>query len=278
VSASASVVGGFAELQATPLPSLTLAASVRDDSDSQFGEYATWRIAPAWTWAATGTLIKGSVGTGFKTPTLTQLYVSFPSFDFFANPLLKPETSLGYDIGFEQPLGHGLRLGATWFHNAIKNLIEESADFTTWANLGRATTYGVESFASLAVAQQLTLRADYTWLVARDDLTGLELLRRPENKASLSAVWRPRTPLTLSATVLGVGSWIDGNRDFSIERLGAPGYVTVNIAGAYDLGHGVTAFARIDNLFDAHYQEPFGFDKPGIGGFAGLKVDLGGKR
>ena len=45
---------------------------------------------------------QGSVGTGFKPPTLAQLFQSFPAFGFFANPNLKPETSLGYDFGFEQ--------------------------------------------------------------------------------------------------------------------------------------------------------------------------------
>ena len=84
--------------------SLSFAASVRWDHDDTFGGAVTWRIAPTWEIAATGTQLKASVGTGFKAPTLTQLYVSFPQFDFFANPNLKPETSTGFDVGFEQPL------------------------------------------------------------------------------------------------------------------------------------------------------------------------------
>ena len=52
-----------------------------------------------------GTRLKASVGTGFKAPTLADLFQNFPSFGFFANPNLKPETSTGYDAGFEQALG-----------------------------------------------------------------------------------------------------------------------------------------------------------------------------
>jgi vitamin B12 transporter len=125
VSATDTRVGGFAELQSKPLPGLTVAASGRYDSDDRFGDKATWRIAPAYVIAATGTVLKASLGTGFKAPTLTELFVDYPGFDFYANPDLKPETSTGYDGGFEQPLAGGrLRLGATWFHNAIRYLID----------------------------------------------------------------------------------------------------------------------------------------------------------
>ena len=268
-------LGGFAELQSRPLDPLTIAASLRYDSDDRFGDKVTWRVAPTYTVAATGTQLKASYGTGFKAPTLTQLFVSFPAFNFFANPNLKPEESQGYDVGFEQPLAGGrARLGATWFHNAIANLIEDNAAGDSLANIGRATTYGVESFASLAVTRRVALRADYTWTIARDDVARQELLRRPKNKASLTATWRANDRLSLSASALYVGARIDGNRDFSIPRLTASPYATFNLAGSYDLGGGVTLFGRINNLLDRRYQDPAGFDKPGIGAFGGVRVNL----
>jgi vitamin B12 transporter len=52
----------------------------------------------------------------------------------------------------------------------------------------------------------------------------------------------------------------------------AKGYTLVNLAGSYDLGHGLTAFARINNLLDQHYQDPTGFLHPGLGVFAGLRM------
>jgi vitamin B12 transporter len=76
----------------------------------------------------------------------------------------------------------------------------------------------------------------------------------------------------LSATTIHVGPWIDGNRDFSIPRLKAGPYTLVNLAGSYELRSGVQAFARIDNLLDRRYEDPTGFQRPGFGVFAGLKV------
>jgi vitamin B12 transporter len=57
-----------------------------------------------------------------------------------------------------------------------------------------------------------------------------------------------------------------------VTGLTASGYTVVNLAGSYDLGHGLTAFARIDNLLDRRYQDPTGFLRPGIGVFGGLRV------
>ena len=274
INASDRAAAGFAEWQASPLAHLSFAASVRYDSDARFGGKTTWRIAPVYTLPATKTVIRASVGTGFKAPTLNQLFVSYPEFFFFANPNLKAETSIGYDVGVEQPLAHDrFRLGATWFHNAIRNLIDTNASFDSYANVGRATTYGIESFAAVSVSDRLSVRADYTWTVARDDIKQQDLLHRPRHKADLTATWRPNAKLTLSATALYLGTRIDGNRDFSITRLTASAYGTVNLSGSYGLGHGVTLFGRIDNALDRHYQNPTGFDRPGLGAFAGVRFN-----
>ncbi|HEY5290563.1 MAG TPA: TonB-dependent receptor, partial [Caulobacteraceae bacterium] len=282
VSAIETRVGGFAELQARPLVGLGLATSARYDSDDRYGGHATWRIAPAYTISATSTVLKGSVGTGFKSPTLSELFVSFPAFKFFANPNLKPETSFGYDVGFEQPLDGGrVRIGATWFHNAIRGLIEAGPDPSagalaeTYLNIGRATTYGVETFASVRLGRRLALRTDYTWLVARDDITGAELIRRPKNKASLATDWQATGRLRFAASLVYVGAWRDFDRAGDALVTASP-YATVNLSGDYDLGHGVALFARVDNLLDRRYQSPVGFDKPGIGAYGGIRMSLGG--
>lgn len=275
ISAENSNVAGFAELQSQIVHDLFAAASVRWDEDERFGGIATWRIAPAYIVPVIGTKLKASYGTGFKAPSLTQLFVSFPAFNFFANPNLQPEESEGYDFGFEQPLwGYRLRVGVTYFHNDITDLILPNATFTSLENVGRATTDGAEVFAYLSVTDRFNFRADYTYTDATDDTTGLELLRRPKHRASFNAGWRPIDRLSLSATLLYVGSQVDGNRSFSIPRLNTDPYFFVNLAAEYDVGKGVTLFARADNLFDRRYEDPTGFQRPGFGFFAGVRVSF----
>jgi vitamin B12 transporter len=275
ISAENGNFAGFAELQAEILPELFAAASVRHDENERFGGKTTWRIAPAYLVPKIGTKLKASYGTGFKAPSLTQLFVDFPAFNFFANPNLQPEESEGYDFGFEQPLWENrVRFGTTYFHNEITNLILPNATFTSLENIGRATTEGMEVFASLSITDRFNVRVDYTYTDATDDDTGLELLRRPKHRASLSATWRPLDRLSISTTMIYVGSQVDGNRSFSIPRLNTDPYFVANLAAEYDAGKGVTLFARADNLFDERYQDPTGFQRPGLGFYGGVRINF----
>jgi vitamin B12 transporter len=263
---------GYAQLQSNFGERFFDTVSLRYDANEQFGGKATYRVAPAYLIPETGTKLKGTVGTGFHAPTLVELYESFPPF-FSANPNLRPETSLGYDAGFEQAaLAKRAAFGATWFHNDITNLIEGTA--TTTVNIGAAVTEGVESFASYKPWDELTFRADYTYTLAEDAVLHTELIRRPKHKASLDATWQATAAATVTATFLYVGPWIDVSRDGLTSGIPVNGYTIANLTGAYDLGHGVTAFARINNLFDRHYQDPLGFERPGLGVFAGVRVAL----
>ncbi|HEX4273206.1 MAG TPA: TonB-dependent receptor, partial [Rhizomicrobium sp.] len=132
---------GYAELDSDLGNGIHDDASIRYDDNSRYGNKVTYHIAPAWLIDATGTKLKASFGTGFKAPALQELFGGFG-----ANPDLKPETSTGYDAGFEQSLWGNVSGGATWFHNDIKNLIVNgpAPDFL-YGNIGRARTQGVET-------------------------------------------------------------------------------------------------------------------------------------
>jgi vitamin B12 transporter len=275
ILAATTLDSGYSELQSAFGDSFFDTLSLRYDDNDRFGSKATFRVAPVYLIKDTGTKLKASVGTGFNPPTLEELFESFPAFDFFANPNLRPESSTGYDAGFEQAaLDTRLNFGVTYYRNNIKNLIDDNATLTSYANVGRALTQGVESFAAYQPIQALTLRLDYTYTEAIDEILHEELLRRPKHKATLNGNWQATQRLSFNATVLAVSSWIDGNRDFSIPRLTAPGYTTVNLATSFDVNSTLAVFARIDNLFDRHYENPVGYLQPSLGAFAGIKVKL----
>jgi vitamin B12 transporter len=274
ISADVTDNAGAVELQSHLGEHFSSALNVRYDDNNRFGSKVTWRFAPTYTLAATDTRFSASAGTGFKAPTLGELYQNFPPF-FFANPDLKPETSTGYDLGIAQGLfDKAVQVGATWFRNDIRDLITTDVTGTTYANVGRAVSDGVESFIAWQALRTLHLRVDYTFTQADDTVLHEELLRRPKHKATLNAAWQFNDALSLDGTLLYVGSWIDGNRDFSIPRLTAPAYTTVNLAVNFALLSRLTLFGRIDNLFDRHYQDPVGFLHPAFGVFVGVRGQL----
>jgi vitamin B12 transporter len=268
---------GYVELQSQFANRLFLVENIRQDDNDRFGEHPTYRLAPALIVPFTETKLKASYGTGFKAPTLNQLFVNFPAFFFFANPNLKPEESTGYDAGFEQPVFNDrVRFGSTYFHNNIQNLIQSVSDPVTFsstlANIGHATTEGTESFVSARITDRVRVRADYTFTRAVDTDAGLELLRRPKEKWSTNVIWNPIDPLTLSATLLHTGSFVDASRDFSIPRLLAPGYTVLNLAAEYVVTDQLKVFGRVDNATNVHYQNPTGFLQPSLGVFGGIRV------
>ncbi len=286
---------GWLELQNQITKQLYLTSNVRYDANQNFGGHWTYRVAPVYIVPETDTKLKASYGTGFKAPSLYQLYASFPPF-FVANPNLKPEESTGYDVGFEQPIANGaFRFGSTYFRNDIKNLIVDNAAFTTLINIGNTSAFGTENFAAWQVNKYINLRADYTYTVAKANsqpiscppCAGQQLLRRPKNKASLTAEWQVSDRLSFSGTLLYVGSWWDVTRQGFITPASpffasplyvkAPGFTTVNLAANYLLRDDVTLFGKIDNLLNKQYEDPLGFMRPGFGIYGGVKVSFGGE-
>ena len=288
---------GWVELQNQLTQQLYLVSNVRYDANEDFGDHTTFRIAPVYFVPTTGTKLLASYGTGFKAPPLEDLYVNFLP-GFVANPNLKPEESAGWDVGFEQPVANNaIRFGSTYFRNDIRNLIATVDSTTpgveTLANINTASTFGFDNFAAWQVSSRLNFRADYTYTVAKADSTnacdefidppcsGQQLLRRPKNKASLTANWQATDRLSFSSTLLYVGSWWDLSRqtvppDGFNAYIKAPGFTTVNLAANYALRDDVTLFARIDNLFNKQYEDPAGFLRPGLGIFGGVRLTVGG--
>lgn len=257
---------GYAELNSDFGNGLSNSVSLRYDDNSRYGDKLTWHVAPVWRIGETR--IKASAGSGFKAPSLQQLFGPYGH-----NPLLKPETSTGYDVGVEQGFLNGAAsAGVTWFHNNIDDLIDYGAAFTP-VNIDHARTQGIETFIEWKPLEYLNLKADYTYTNAIDAVTHSALLRRPSHKASLDALWQASDVLLLDASLLYVGPRADiGRESFANEKL--DGYATVNLAVTWQALPDFALYGRVDNLFDERYQDPDGFQRPGIGAWAGIKASL----
>jgi len=245
----------------------------RVDDHERFGSAFTYRVAPTFVIRETGTRIKGSVGTGFKAPTLFQLYAPF-----YGNPALQPEKSKGCDFGIEQDLfGRLLTLDATCFRNRFTNLIDyvPVGWSGSYQNVGQAETKGVELGATLRPSDEFTLRASCTHTRTEDMATGMELLRRPRHKASIEANYRllRTTNINLSANYVGPRKdlFFD-NATFTSSRVTLHSYVLVNLAVTHDVSKNLQVYGRVENLLNDRYQEVKGYGTPGIGFFAGFRA------
>ncbi len=245
---------------------LTTTAGGRLDSYDSFGTENTWRLAPVYEVAATGTRIKGSYGTGFKAPSLFQLYSSYGS------PDLEPETSQGWDAGVEQEVGGQLLVvGATYFENQFDDMIEYDFVTMTYGNINQAETRGVETFVTAKPAKDLSVRAAYTYTDTENKGTGEQLLRRPRNKASLDTTYAFTVKLKGTIGLVYVGERQDEDfATYSATTLDE--YMLVNLYASYDLRRNVTLFGRLENVSDEEYEPALGYGCPGRAGYGGVKV------
>lgn len=253
---------------------------LRLDHHGEFGSQLTYRVAAAYVHPDTGTKLRASVATAFKAPSLNDLFGrsvfsccgGFTS-NFRGNPDLDPEKSRGFEIGIEQPLWDGrVRLGVTYFQSRIRDLIQSTPFFDSVENIARASMDGIESFASLSFASRFTLRLDHTYTMAEDRDSGRDLLRRPAHKLSVKAELRPIQKATLSLAVVYTGHRKDIDA-LSFGRTSLGGYTVTDVAATYQITPRWRAFGRVDNLFDRDYDDPDGFESPGIAGYVGVKAE-----
>jgi vitamin B12 transporter len=251
-------------------------AGVRADRHSRAGTAVTFRVAPAYLIAAAGTRFKASLGSGFKSPSLYQLFAPETSYGPVGNPRLRPERALGWDAGVEQSLAGGRALlGITWFENSFRDLVD--FDYALgYVNIGRARSRGLEVSTELRPeANGPRLSASYTRLAARDLDSGSELLRRPRDRFSAEAGLRVFGGFDLAAHVLWVGRRLD--RDYSAypyPTTALPGYFLLDLVLTKALASGLELFVRVDNLLNVDYQTVWGYGSPGLTVRTGFRLSL----
>ncbi len=250
---------------------LSLSASGRADFNDRFKDSQTWRVGAGYKFAPIGGRIRASVGTGIKNPTMTELFGFFPG-SFTPNPDLRPETSTGYDIGWEQELGKW-NFSIDYFRSDLKNEIYTlfNPNFTSGVanRASKSKREGVEIETSGTLGDTLSLRGALSFLNAKEN--GRTEIRRPKFLASTTLSWTPtdRFGLTLSAD--HNGSQYD--TDFaSFSRVKLKAYTLVGLNARYDLNDVLTLSLRGENLLNEDYQEVVGYHSQGRGIYAGLSA------
>ncbi len=241
---------------------LHLTAGVRHDDHSELGGETTYRLSASSRLGA-GTRLHASYGTGFKAPTLNDLF-----FPFFSNPGLAPETSEGFDVGLEQSwAADRWRFDVTWFDTEFEDLIAFSFDTFRPENTARATSSGVEVTLDYRPGPAFQLTATHTLGDTEDLATGLQLARRPKHRSTLDLYFRPLPRLRGSASLIAVSDRIDSDGSDLDD------YQRLDLSLGYTLqgGH-FEPYLRIENLFDEEYEEVSGFTTPGALAVVGLSV------
>lgn len=239
---------------------LTLTLGMRQDNHDKFGSYETYRTAIAYNIPETGTILRGSYGTGFVAPNLYQLYDPTYGYD-----QLEPEKSKGFDLGFEQEISDKIILSSTFFRNNIKNLFAGDPVTFVYYNIGKSTSYGFENNLEYFPTDLITLTLGHTYTLAQDDTTNLSLFNVPKHIVNFGADYK----ISPKWKIGGLAHYVSNQRDVSGQN---DDYITVDAKTSYDLTDNVEAYIRAENIFDTDYQEVLTYRTAGVSGYGGLRV------
>jgi vitamin B12 transporter len=250
-------------------------AGLRHDRHNLFGGHTTYRLTGNYHFAD-NFLARGSYGTGFKAPTLYQLYSTY------GNTTLLPETSRGWDLGAEyRSSDRRHRAGINYFSNRYRNMIEFVSvplpPFGVYENIGRARSNGWELYGSTRVHPRLQFNGNYTIVNAVDEITNENLIRRP-NKLFLGATYDvvPRK-LLLSADIVNVGARDDFAFDpitYASTRVRMSAYTLFNATASYRFNPNFETYLRFENMFNTRYEDVWGYNQRGRTVFAGLRFNF----
>lgn len=279
----------FAEDEWSLTDTLTATLGARYDHHDAFGShvsprgYLVWNPTDYWT-------VKGGVSRGYRTPGLNQLHGGINSISGqgtnigVGNPDLQPEVSTSSELGAHYNSQRGWSVGATAFHNRIKDKISSStcgvssisscfvqgatANSSYPVNLDRATTHGVELTSRFELAQDWSLRLNYTYTdseVKRNGVDDGPLSDTAKHMANATLRWdmNERYSVWLQGEYRGKSRRFDGDPSgytgdtrTAYDALGdLKGYAVFNLGGQYRVSQNLTLNATIYNLFDKDFLE-----------------------
>jgi vitamin B12 transporter len=237
------------------ISALRLQIGGRVDNNSRFGTEITGQIAAGYeigdTWQFTG-----SYGSAFRGPNLSEQFS--PGFGgFFAgNPDLDPESSTSGELGLHWRHGRAGTFSAAVYRTSVDDLIAFAGMNFQAINIAEARLEGLELEYSFTWNDWL-LNANITFQNTEDRSTGESLLRRPDEKGSITLEHK-----FTNGSWLGL-EWVVSGQLNDFGGIELDGYSLVNLRAGWLFSPAWRLELRGDNLLDDDYEPAFGFNGAG---------------
>ncbi len=246
----------------------------------EFDDKVVWEASTAYLFKATGTKVHAQVATGYRTPSLYEVYGGYLSNGqtvSVGNPDLSPEESTGYEVGIEQSLWKGkVQAGITWFHTDFDDMVIFDRADNRYINASEGENSGFETFLRAQPWDKLRLDLAYTYIDSEYKNNNAEWKRKeylPRNKVAATLTVYPVEKLSVAMTL----RWQDEkivplyDADYNLVRWQEDSAIIVDLAATYKVLPYLELFGRIDNLFDEDYTES-AYCMPGLSVYGGVKL------
>ncbi len=262
--------GTFVEVAAVA-GDVSVEAGLRADFPADGDTAWSPRIGVRYAFGRSGTAVRGTVSRAFKLPSFFAL-ASPPQLG--GNPELRPETSVGVDVGIDQRVDDwNLTASFTVFWIRYEDLIDFDFDLFQNVNRDEVNARGVELSLRWSPTPRVQVFSDLTYQRAESPESTAPLRNLPEWMGSVRVGFRPVEPLQIRL------EWSSASDSFDVQ-IAVPdmttvdGYGVLDLAATWDLHPSWQILARVDNLTDTDYEHFIGFPQPGITAKIGLRYML----
>ena len=222
------------------------------------------------------TKVYASISSGYRVPSLYQLYSEF------GNRKLAPEESTSYETGI-QYFSDKLKARFTGFIRDGRNVFffyTDPVNFTSqYRNGDRQHDLGFESEASVRFSDAFKLDVNYTFTdgelstsVNGKDSSFNNLYRRPKNVLNLSLSWSGIESLSVISRLRVVSKSYEPV--YMQPSYLVKGYFTLGLYAGYRVNENLSVFTDIENITDEKYFETRGLNSRSFSMNAGIKVTL----
>ncbi len=238
----------------------------RLNTHSKYGSNHTYTFNPSYT-INNNYRFFGSIASGFKAPTLYQLYAG-PG---IGNANLLPEKSVNYEIGVQQQYKK-ISNRIVYFKRDIENGIDFRNALTPlpggYFNFIKQIVTGIEYEVSVQATSKLLITGNYTFLsseentqsrVTRKDTSYGYLLRRPKHNinVNISYQFTPALFVSIATKYVSKRNDVGGFRVADVE-LGD--YFLLSAYAEYELKNKIKFFADVQNIGNIKFFDVRGFN------------------
>lgn len=271
-SLSANSTGVYFNSNYSPVRDLYLQVGGRYDHFQSIGNKTTGRAGVSYLLRATGTKFRATFGTAFSVPGMTERFGD--NNWYVANPGIKPESSQGWDFGFDQELLAGrVSFQTTFFKNVFRDMIVAGyvSEFGKYQyqNIARAHTQGVENALQVRVTDGLRLRVGYTYLDVVDHTGDSRVVYKPRHTGTTDLLWNATPKLVLGAGMRFVADRV-AKKDW-VTFSAMEDYTTVRVYASFELHPSLVLKARLENALDERYDDIYGYEGAPVAGYAGVE-------
>lgn len=207
--------------------------------------------------------LKAMVSKGFRNPTIREMYMFRP-----ANPELKPERLVNYELSFSQRLLNGaLSYGANIYYiNGDNLIITTPVDGSPLnINTGEIENWGIETNIAYRFNSRWNINANYSWLHMENPVVAA-----PEHKLYAGVDfsqgrWNVSTGVQY---VNGLYTSVVANNETQEN------FILWNLSGSYKLCRLASLFVRGENLLAQRYEINAGFPMPKATFMGGVNLNF----